>query len=679
MPSLCSFTMLICISSVSVYAQAEDSTAILEVLGRIQPDFFEIVNAADDLDDLIYYRAEIAARSGNQERLRNALSVIQQSADHDVNALISKRRFDIASRGNNLEERRSFIISVILPYLYPNLESIRFNCRNSPTFTQWISIGDVFSGSVQDAFVCSSATVNVATVRVVGLARDEAGSTSSIVTSLQLESEYNRLYYPDASSFTIEPIDNAAPTLLAAAGAAGQLASMQTLLDAGADLDLVSDSGYAAIHYAIESRQIESVEWLLSNGAQPDLATDDGDTPLHLAIAAGDQAMVTMLIDAGADVDVRRGDSSTPLLLSINGRNAEIARALLAAGADVEIASTTGETPLIVSTKSLDAALLGTLIDFGADVHRVDPDGKSALHHAASNRNAALTTKLLDSGADVNRASLSGTTALMIAAENGNSGVVDVLIARNANLEYQDKDGNTALLRSASSGQSLAFETLLREGARKSASNSNGDDAGSLAKKGGHSNVRRVLKHIKPLHIYYLKGGANLAKLTDDQHVSSVGGDLGMLASLKLQRRLRLQGELSFVIRVTDPDEDGPVTFPSDGDFYYWINSVDVRPSVRYAVTNPYQSHFYVLAGGGYSSIFAAELRDWANDVDGEDVTETTDTSMTYFSVGIGYEAVMGSKLLTTLELTYSSASSVTLDAFEGSLNTTTLSLAFGF
>lgn len=63
-----------------------------------------------------------------------------------------------------------------------------------------------------------------------------------------------------------------------------QIAMIELLLDAGANIDATDKNGATPLHRAVRTRSSEAVECLLKAGANPTLQNKPGSTPFHLAV-----------------------------------------------------------------------------------------------------------------------------------------------------------------------------------------------------------------------------------------------------------------------------------------------------------------------------------------------------------------------------------------------------------
>ena len=83
---------------------------------------------------------------------------------------------------------------------------------------------------------------------------------------------------------------------------AGDLASAEMIVAAGADVNVESAYGVDATAFAAHSNHADVVEFLLENGANPN-ASNGGYTALHAAILRGNEHAVRTLLAHGADAN----------------------------------------------------------------------------------------------------------------------------------------------------------------------------------------------------------------------------------------------------------------------------------------------------------------------------------------------------------------------------------------
>jgi ankyrin repeat protein len=146
---------------------------------------------------------------------------------------------------------------------------------------------------------------------------------------------------------------------------------------------------------------VESVRSLLQQGADVNASQGDGMTALHWAALAGDGELAEMLLYAGANVNATtRLGAYTPLLLASKVGASEVVKKLLDSGANPNDATTNGTTALMLAAAAGSVEAASVLLDRGADVNAVE--------------------------------SARGETALMFASASGRTPVVDLLVRRGA-------------------------------------------------------------------------------------------------------------------------------------------------------------------------------------------------------------------------------------------------------
>src|SRR5262245_45825906 len=90
---------------------------------------------------------------------------------------------------------------------------------------------------------------------------------------------------------------------LANAAMRGDVAQVEALLKAGADVNEAQGDGMTALHWAAERGDPRMTDMLLRGGASVKAVTWIGEyTPLHLATKGGSADVIKLLLDGGSDV-----------------------------------------------------------------------------------------------------------------------------------------------------------------------------------------------------------------------------------------------------------------------------------------------------------------------------------------------------------------------------------------
>lgn len=223
------------------------------------------------------------------------------------------------------------------------------------------------------------------------------------------------------------------PLMVAARSIDGAgVATMQWLLDRGADLRAVSEAGVTAAWYAAGTGGrwdfhpyipcpdfVDRLQFLLDRGLDPNETSDNGRSLLSEACRVGDAARTRLLLERGAnpkaspaDIDRSKaihakmretfgavsGDSvmsdlvsncmphhaanardsfSIPLFLAATSGSADCVTALAKAGADLQERDTSGMTALMHAGS---VEVVNALVKAGLDVNDRTPDGDDVLH-----------------------------------------------------------------------------------------------------------------------------------------------------------------------------------------------------------------------------------------------------------------------------------------------------------
>jgi ankyrin repeat protein len=240
-----------------------------------------------------------------------------------------------------------------------------------------------------------------------------------------------------AGAFTVN--DGERTALMIAAGDMGAAYPeiVRYLLDAGAQVDVVSGSGYTALCHAAAANSVEVVELLLARGADPN--PDAMFTPLYCAAQAGSLEAAKILLAHGAKVNGRIWTKETPVMTApfIGGKAPALFKLLLRHKANVTLRDRDGRTALHHATDSnIDKTWwVSGLLNAGADPSAADRAGKTPLHVLAerSTERPAMVKLLIAAGAKVNVKDKARKTPLHYAREMEQRKTVRLLLAAGAN------------------------------------------------------------------------------------------------------------------------------------------------------------------------------------------------------------------------------------------------------
>jgi TonB family protein len=160
------------------------------------------------------------------------------------------------------------------------------------------------------------------------------------------------------------------------AAESGDLADINELLNAGANINCALDGDGTPLIGAARKGRIAAVRLLLDRGADPNLAVSGDGNPLIMAAREGHADVVLLLLDRGANIDqIVPGDENALIQASGEG-HLQVVKLLVARGADVNarawaeraLEPPSGEwrMPLSMARKGRHEAVVAFLLAAGA-------------------------------------------------------------------------------------------------------------------------------------------------------------------------------------------------------------------------------------------------------------------------------------------------------------------------
>lgn len=122
----------------------------------------------------------------------------------------------------------------------------------------------------------------------------------------------------------------------------------------------------AALVKAARQGDLATLKSLLDSGADPNRRNGNGDSALIEAVAAGQTGAARALLGAGANPNLTSSGGRTPLIAAALGGRVEMARLLLAAGADINLAERGAGTPLEAAEREGQPEMAALLRSSGA-------------------------------------------------------------------------------------------------------------------------------------------------------------------------------------------------------------------------------------------------------------------------------------------------------------------------
>lgn len=225
--------------------------------------------------------------------------------------------------------------------------------------------------------------------------------------------------------------------------------SFDTLIRSGAHIAAVDAKSASSLHLASEAGQVGMIETLLANGAKQWDFDTDGNQPIHSAVWGGNIAAIEALVTERIDLEKRTKSGQTLLHLACLKKNLEVATYLLTKLVDVN--------PWAAPTSGVLQALSHT---------KVKGSSMTPLHYACCTRDFEMAILLLDREALVNAPTPEGATALMMAVETEDTNMVNLLLQHGAKVNAKIPGSlTTALHLAARRGDLETVQQLCRKGA----------------------------------------------------------------------------------------------------------------------------------------------------------------------------------------------------------------------
>jgi len=117
----------------------------------------------------------------------------------------------------------------------------------------------------------------------------------------------------------------------------GDLADINQLIGAGANVNAAIDGDGSPLIGAVRSGRLQVVRLLLDRGADVNMAVPGDGSPLIVAASEGSASIVALLLDRGADVDQLVPDDESALIQASGGGHLDVVKLLVARGANVNL------------------------------------------------------------------------------------------------------------------------------------------------------------------------------------------------------------------------------------------------------------------------------------------------------------------------------------------------------
>jgi len=251
---------------------------------------------------------------------------------------------------------------------------------------------------------------------------------------------------------------SAKASALGDAAAAGDLASVKSLLDSKVNVDARSNSFKTPLMRAAMNGHVNCLDILKQRGADEFAVDALGRTVLHLAVASNRLLAVKWLLGAypppRPDQLKHRGSILFKATDSIKSRSPKSLR---------EVSDAEGSKPLHIAVDIDQGGMIKTLLPAGVDIEAKNNWNRTPLHQAIISNRRDCFDILLRNGANINVADARGMSPLHWAAKTGHVDIIGLLLGKGANRYEYDLEGSQPMHQAAWVGQVLAIETLVFE------------------------------------------------------------------------------------------------------------------------------------------------------------------------------------------------------------------------
>lgn len=219
------------------------------------------------------------------------------------------------------------------------------------------------------------------------------------------------------------------------------------------DSNLEGDLGNTAVILACSLDNCDALNILIKNGAKLCHQNKLGHFPVHAAAFAGATKAMDIILKAGeqtgyvAEQHINYIDKSkcSPLHLAVRGGNLETIRLCLNTGAKVDQQQNDRSTPLhLACTQGAIDIVKLMLCSFNKVediINLTDGACQTPLHRATIFDHTELAEYLISLGADLNSVDCKGNTPLLLATSCGSWNTVTLLLSKGASVSVTDRYG----------------------------------------------------------------------------------------------------------------------------------------------------------------------------------------------------------------------------------------------
>ena len=130
----------------------------------------------------------------------------------------------------------------------------------------------------------------------------------------------------------------------------GNIFIVRSLIECGADVNIVSKKGLNVLHMAAQGNNPNIIIYFKSKYNISVLSQDSqGNIPLHWACYNSSEEAINFLLSYMDDINIKNNDGRTPLHVAVFTEKPSLIKKLLKKGGDISIKDKEGKTPIYLA------------------------------------------------------------------------------------------------------------------------------------------------------------------------------------------------------------------------------------------------------------------------------------------------------------------------------------------
>lgn len=198
---------------------------------------------------------------------------------------------------------------------------------------------------------------------------------------------------------------------------------------------------------------------IAAGGMDPDFADQPGLPLLSHAARRGSIDIVRLLLCVGAKVNGIDDGETSPLMHAVMAQQVAVIAVLLQAGASIDQQREDGESALTLAVRADSTEVVHALVDGEKGFPRNGKASKTLIALAIKFGSRNIAQEQLPLGGDLPNSD--GTLSLAVCAKNGDLIGLQFLLSAGANLDHRSYDGHTAFTLAAANGHVGVVHALL--------------------------------------------------------------------------------------------------------------------------------------------------------------------------------------------------------------------------